>query len=200
MGCQHKIADKIRGQNGHYVLALKGNQGTLHDDVKTYLNDTQTLKNSPTYTQTDGGHGRIETRTCTVSDDIAWLRQRHPAWQSVKTIVRIDSSREIKGLVVNETRYFVSSLPPDPRKILLAVRAHWSIENALHWSLDMTFADDAGRTRKDHTPANLATFRHFALNLLQKHKPPRGSIAGFRKKIGWDNHILKNIISNAFVI
>lgn len=200
MGCQYKIADTIKGRHGEYVLALKGNQGTLHEDVKTFLSDKEVLNNSPTCTETDGGHGRIETRTCTVSDDVAWLRERHPAWQTLQTLVRLDSAREIGGCTVKETRYFLSSLPPDPQKILRAVRAHWAIENTLHWSLDMTFADDAGRTRKDHAPANLTTFRHFALNLLQKHKPKRGSIAGFRKKIGWDNAILRNIISNAFVI
>jgi predicted transposase YbfD/YdcC len=128
-----------------------------------YLNDTEVVKTSPTCTETDSGHGRIETRTCTVSSNIVWLRERHPAWKTVTTIVCIDSVREMNGLIVKETRYFLSSLPPDPHKILRAVRAHWGIENALHWSLDMTFADDSSRTRKDHAPANLATFRHFAL-------------------------------------
>ena len=91
MGCQHKIADVITGRKGQYILPLKGNQGTLHDDVKLFLEDPETRKNAATYTDVDAGHGRIETRTCTVTDDIDWLKARHPAWQSLHSIVRLES-------------------------------------------------------------------------------------------------------------
>ena len=89
MGCQHKIAEKILEKEGDYVLALKGNQGTLHDDIKTFFEDKDLLENCQTYTDTDAGHGRIETRTCVITDDIQWLKDRHPFWQSIHRLVSI---------------------------------------------------------------------------------------------------------------
>jgi predicted transposase YbfD/YdcC len=196
MGCQYKIAEKICAKNGHYVLALKGNQGALHEDIQLFFNDKALIKNAKTDTHTDGGHGRIETRTCTVIDDVEWLRRRHPLWQSLNAIVCIHSVREIKGAIVHETRYFITSLPADPKHLLQTIRSHWAIENSLHWSLDMTFLDDQNRTRKDNAPANIAVLRHIAINTLQRCKPPKQSLSSFRKQIGWNNTVLSKILDN----
>lgn len=176
MGCQHKIADKILLKEGHYVLALKGNQGTLHDNIKTFFDDGTLKKAGKFTTQTDAGHGRIETRTCTVTDDIQWLKDRHPLWQSIHSIVAIDSIVELENATVTETRFYITSLPPEPEKLLHAIRSHWAIENSLHWSLDMTFNNDYNRSRKDDAPANIM--------ILQQNKPKRASITGLRKTLG----------------
>ena len=195
MGCQHKIADQICAKKGHYILALKGNQGNLHEDIELFFKDKSMSPSIKTHAHTDGGHGRIETRVCSSSDDVAWLRQRHPFWHSLNAIACIHSSRDIAGIVVHETRYFVTSMPSDPAQLLHAIRSHWAIENSLHWSLDMTFLDDQNRTRKDHAPMNMAIIRHIALNILQKNRPKRRSVSGFRKLIGWNDSFLRTLLS-----
>lgn len=200
MGCQHKIADKILLKNGDYVLALKGNQGTLHDDIKSFFEDRVLQNQCQTCTQTDAGHGRIETRTCFVTDDIKWLQDRHPHWQSLHSIVAIHSTVEIAGVISTETRFYVTSLPPNPDKLLKAIRSHWAIENTLHWTLDMTFLNDQNRSRKDNAPANIMILQHIALNILQQNKPKRGSISGLRKTLGWNDRKLLNIIASSFKI
>ncbi len=135
MGCQYEIADQILKQEGQYIFSLKGNQGNLFDDVKTYLEDTHIFTNLASHQDVDKGHGRIETRTCWVSHDIAWLHERHPRWKSINSLIRIVAVRDIKGKVSCETRYYISSLQGMPVKILMAIRNHWAIENTLHWVL-----------------------------------------------------------------
>lgn len=194
MGCQHKIADTITTKKGEYILALKGNQETLNDDVRTFLEDPEVLKTAPTTSTTDADHGRIETRTCTVTDDVEWLKERHPQWSALRSIIRIDATTESKGKKTAETRYYISSLAASPQKTLAAVRSHWAIENSLHWTLDMTFKDDASRLRTDHAPANMATLRHIALNLIQKSKIPKKSIKTMRFKAALNDQLLERIL------
>ncbi len=118
MGCQWEIANKIVNRNGNYIFSLKGNQGNLQDDVKTYLEDKMVIEALQPFTHNDKGHGRIETRTCWTSQDVAWLHERHERWKTIKSIIRIDCLREIKGTSSKETRYYVSSLVSPPDKIL----------------------------------------------------------------------------------
>jgi predicted transposase YbfD/YdcC len=198
MGCQYSIADKIVALTGQYILSLKGNQGNLYDDVATYLSNEELLSSEDikSFKDHDKGHGRIETRQCWVTENVGWLRQRHPQWSSIVSIVRIDSKREIKGKVSEETRYYISSIEANPKKILTAVRGHWSIENNLHWVLDMSFGEDQSRIRKHNAPQVMAIIRHIALNLLQlmKSKMKRQSIKRLRKVAGWDDRTLSAIL------
>lgn len=200
MGCQYPIADKIVERGGQYIFSLKGNQGNLHDDVKTYLGDEAILKKLKPHKNYDKGHGRIETRTCWSTQNVGWLQERHPHWKSINSIIRVDSIREIKGKISSETRYYISSLTDTPEKVLSSIRSHWAIENSLHWVLDMSFGEDNSRIRKQNAPQVMAIIRHIALNLLQltKNQMKRQSIKRLRKMAGWSDPILSSILSQKF--
>lgn len=200
MGCQYKIADQIVHQEGDYIFALKGNQSTLNDDVRLYLND---VKNEATfsYDETyDKGHGRIERRECWVSYDVEWLKEQHPHWSTIQSLIRIKSTRELKGKSSSEIRWYISSLKKSAADTLPRVRSHWAIENNLHWVLDMSFGEDQSRIRKHNAPQNMAIVRHMALNLLQltKETMKRMSIKRLRKIAGWDDMTLSVILGQRF--
>lgn len=182
MGTQTDIAGKIVKGGADYVLALKGNQGALHEDVADWFADPGLAGISQVHATVDIGHGRIEERTIR-SADAAWLAQRHPGWAKLSSIVAATSRRTNKksGEISSETRLYISSLPPEPETHADAIRAHWSIENNLHWTLDVTFREDECRIRKDHAPQNLANIRRFALNML-KQDPSKISIKRKRLK------------------
>ena len=205
MGCQYAIANKIVDKGGDYIFSLKGNQGSLSEDVELFLN-TQVTKNAClTLTDYDKGHGRFETRICFVSNDTEWLHKEHKNWKTIQSIIRIDSTREIteRGTkkITQETRYHISSLKnPTPQVALRAIRDHWGVENTLHWTLDMSFNEDYSRIRKENAPHVMAMLRHMALNILQqgklqqkKHK--RQSIKGLRKMCAWDDDTLSEFVS-----
>jgi len=189
MGCQKKIAQQIKQQGGDHVFSLKGN---LHDDVKTFF--TSSLAPAVASVSHDGGHGRIETRSIRATADIAWLQARHD-WQGLQSIIAVTAKREIDNKATEETRYFISSLDADdPKRLERVVRAHWSIENNLHWALDIAFDEDSNRTRKGHSAANLAVIRHIALNLVKAEKTSKVGIKIKRLKAGWDNDYLLRVI------
>ena len=131
-----------------------------------------------------------------MSEDIDWLENRDD-WKGIKSIIMIESKREIKGIESIEKRFYISSLEANPQKILSVVRSHWGIENRLHWILDMSFGEDQSRIRKQNAPENMAVMRHCALNMIQKYKKKRQSIKGLRKQAGWNDLILKEILKNA---
>jgi predicted transposase YbfD/YdcC len=170
MGAQTKIAKAIRDKKADYILALKGNQGRLHDDVIRYFADEVLSKMCATHATTDSGHGRIDERLIRVTDDIGWLKELHPDWADLRSIVAVTSIRTHKktGLTSRETRFYITSLPPDPKLVLEAIRAHWGIENTLHWSLDVTFGEDKSRLRKDNAAINMAVIRKAAFNALKR--------------------------------
>ena len=194
MGCQYAIADQIIAKSGNYIFSLKGNQGSLSDDVELYFEDKdrEVLESHIDY---DKGHGRIETRKCWVNTDIQWLRETHPHWKSIKSIIKIESTREIKDKSSVENRYYISSLEEKSEKMLKNIRSHWAIENSLHWILDMSFSDDQSRIRKENAPHAIAIMRHIALNVLQLAKQDRQSINGLRKICGWNNSALDLVLS-----
>ncbi len=138
------------------------------DDVVSYFKDHDLKKQCKSLKDTDKGHGRLETRECFVCNDVEWLHDLHPKWHTIKSIVQIDATREIKGKITNESRHYISSLEATPEEILRAIRFHWGIENSLHWILDMSFNKDYSRIRKGNAPQIMAIMRHMALNLLQK--------------------------------
>ena len=164
------IAATIIRQKADYVLALKGNQNAIHDDVKRFFADPVLAAECQSHLTTDAGHGQIEERVCRATENIGWLRDLHPQWQNLHSIAAITSTRTSKktGETSTETRFYLSSLPCAPELILHATRSHWSIENKLHWVLDVTFREDVCRTRKDYAAANLSLVRKIVLNLLRQ--------------------------------
>ena len=197
MGCQRDIAAKIIEKNADYILALKGNQGTLREDIEVFVDEQKALKYKDTTTSThqtvDGDHGRIETRNYTVIGDVDWLQERHQ-WPGLKSVVVVESRREINGKITDETRFYITSLVLLASAVGPMIRAHWAIENSLHWVMDMVFRDDECRVRTDNAPANFATCRHIAYNLTRK-LPGKDSIRLRRKTAGWDDEYLAKIIA-----
>lgn len=195
MGCQYAVANKILKKGGQYIFSLKGNQASLSKDVELYF-QKESMQNATPFIDYDKGHGRIETRKCWVENNVQWLREMHKNWGSIQSIIRIQSTREIKEKITVEDRYYISSLPNEtPEKMLENIRSHWSIENSLHWVLDMSFFDDQSRIRKGNAPHAMAILRHVAYNLLQHIKRERQSIRMMRKMCGWDESFLETVIS-----
>jgi len=197
MGCQREIAKKVIDKKADYVLALKGNQGSLRDDVELFVAEQKangfkdtTVSRDQTV---DGDHGRIETRTTTVIHDVAWLQERHN-WPGLNGVVIVDSTREIDGKTEHETRFYVTSLLLLATQLGLIVRNHWAVENSLHWVMDMVFRDDECRVRTDHAPANFTTIKHMALNLLRR-APGKDSLRLRRKVAAWDDDFLASIVT-----
>jgi len=197
MGCQHKIAAKIIDKKADYVLALKGNQGSLHDDVALFVAEQKANGFKDTdisrHQTVDGEHGRIETRTTTVIHDIDWLQERHN-WPGLNGVVMIESLREIDGKAERETRLYLTSLALVAVQLGLIVRDHWAVENCLHWVLDMVFRDDECRVRTKNAPANFTTIKHMALNLL-RGAPGKDSLRLRRKIAAWDDDFLASIVT-----
>ena len=191
MGTQKAVAQAILNRKADYVLALKGNQSTLHDDVRLFFEDGKLAETCDTFATTDAGHGRIEERTCRATEDIAWLKERHPDWQGLCSIVAVTSMRTDKktGKTTSETRFYISSMPAKADALLAATRAHWSIENNLHWMLDVLFNEDACQTRKKNAALNLGIVRKTALGLL-KRQPTHLPIKRKIKKASCNNDFL----------
>jgi len=202
MGCQRDIAQKVLDKKADYILALKGNQGTLREDVELFADEQKANGFKDTkitqYETVDADHGRIETRTYTVIHNVAWLQERHK-WPGLKGVVMVESQREIPGpamsanTIERETRFYITSLIWGAAQIGPAIRAHWMIENGLHWVLDMNFRDDECRVRTDHAPANFTTIKHMALNLIRK-ATSKDSIRLRRKVAAWDDDFLASLI------
>jgi predicted transposase YbfD/YdcC len=197
MGCQRGIAQKIVDKKADYVLALKGNQGTLREDVEIFAaeqkaNGFHDTKISQDQT-VDGDHGRIETRAYTVFHDVTWLQERHD-WPGLKAVVMVESTREIADKIERETRFYITSLLWLAHLIGPVIRGHWAVENSLHWVMDMLFRDDECRVRTDHAPANFTTLKHMAHNLIRK-APGKDSLRLKRKVAAWDDDFLASLIA-----
>jgi predicted transposase YbfD/YdcC len=197
MGCQRDIAQTIIDKKADYILALKGNQGTLKDDVKLFVDEQKAVdfkdaKVSRDKT-VDGDHGRIETREVTVVHDVEWLRERHD-WPGLKSVVVVESTREVAGKIDREMRLYITSLVLLADQIGPMVRGHWMIENGLHWVLDMIFRDDECRVRTDNAPANFAIIKHIAYNLMRRAST-KDSMRLRRKVAAWDDEFLASLIA-----
>ncbi len=195
MHCQRQIAEQVVDQGGDYALRLKRNQGSLHDDVQLFLDDPATPVAQAA--QVNKGHGRIETRVASISDDIAWLQKWHD-WPGLQAVGKVTASRRSVGPdpadASEETRYYLLSQAFPPERCNDIVRSHWGIENRLHWVLDVTCNEDQARNRKGHGAENLALLRKLALNLARL-EPSKGSMRGKLKKAGWDNGFLITILT-----
>ncbi len=196
MGCQRDIAQKIIDKKADYVLALKGNQGSLREDVELFVAEQKAKDFADTNiskeTTIDADHGRIETRTTTVIHDVEWLQKLHN-WPGLKSVVMVESTREVAGKIEQETRFYITSLVMLASLLGPLIRSHWTIENNPHWILDTIFRDDECRVRTDHAPANFTTIKHMALNLLRR---PVGkqSLRAKRKAAGWDDDFLESLV------
>ena len=203
IGTQTKIAKLIVGAEADYILSVKENQGKLYQDITAlFAYDRQrNFQEAPyEYAKTVGkDHGRIEVRQCWSTSDPEYLesiRNRHN-WKGLKSIVMIESERIIAGKSSVEIRYFISSLASDAKRLLQAIRSHWGIENSLHWTLDIAFAEDQNRVRKDHAPENLAVIRHMALNLLKQETTAKGGIKAKRLQCAWSEDYLLKVLAGA---
>ena len=199
MGCQKEIARKIVEKEADYVLALKGNQGTLSDDVELFFAEQKACRFKDTkfsrHETLEKSHGRIETRSFTSIGDIDWLKARHD-WVGLKSIVMVESIREFaSGKIEQETRFYISSLAADAVRQGDAIRRHWGVESH-HWVMDMVFRDDECRIRRDNAPANFATIKHIASNLMRT-KADKHSMRAKRRLAARDDAYLASLISGA---
>lgn len=206
MGCQTEIASQIVGKEADYVLTLKANQGRLYEDASFFFAEarrTQFAGITHDYHKTvEKGHGRIECRECWALDPHMWPERFRTLadWAGLQAIACIRSERHIlaTGKTEVNTSYHITSLAPIAKSILTAKRSHWGIENTLHWSLDISFAEDGSRVRIGAAPANLATLRHIALNLLKHEKSAKASIKTKRLKCAWDDDYLLKVLQVSF--
>jgi predicted transposase YbfD/YdcC len=200
IGCQTDIARKVKEKGGDYVLSLKENQGTLHEDVTLFLDDARTREfagiEHDFFQETEKGHGRLETRRVWSTEQTEWLRKRHGDWSGLRSIAVVESSRQVRGEAAKvERRYFISSLPgSSARRLGLAVREHWGVENRLHWSLDVCFGEDQSRARIGNAAQNLSRVRRIALTLLKQDHTVKVGIKGKRLKAGWDEPYLLHVL------
>ena len=197
MGCQRDIAQKILDKKADYVLALKGNQGSLREDVEVFATEQKASGFKDTevtrHETVDGDHGRIETRAYTAFHDVAWLQERHD-WPGLKGVVMVESTREIGDKIERETRFYITSLVLLAHALGPIIRSHWAVENSLHWVMDMVFRDDECRIRTDHAPANFTTLKHMTHNLIRK-APGKDSLRLKRKVAAWDDDFLASLIA-----
>ena len=194
MGCQREIAAQIISKEADYMLAVKGNQGCLEEDIERSI---RYLKPSDQWQEDDFGHGRIENRRCMVYDTLSFI-DRKERWVGLKTIVKVESTRYMKstGKEEKETRFYISSLLPDAQTIGKAIRSHWGIENSLHWTLDVSFGEDKSRKRDGYSAQNFSIINRIALNLLKNEQSKKRSVKGKRLDAGWNNDYLLRILKN----
>jgi predicted transposase YbfD/YdcC len=198
MGCQKQIASRIRAKGAHYILALKKNQGTLYTDVHELFHqlrrDESPDETLDSYEMTDQGHGRHEIRRYWTTDTLDRVSTR-AQWSDLQAVGMVESERTLEGETTVESRYYILSLPSNAQTFGNAVRAHWGIENSVHWVLDVTFREDESRIRMGHGPENFAILRHIALNLLREETSFKGSIKTKRLKCGWNDAYLSKVLN-----
>jgi predicted transposase YbfD/YdcC len=203
MGCQAAIAGQIVEQGGDYVLALKDNHPALRERVRLAFADARRaagtalpLADVAPAVAHDRAHGRAETRRCLAIGDPASLAYVDPKgrWPGLESLVLIESTRRVGDTVTTEDRYYLASLPPDAARLARVIRAHWGIENRVHWVLDVAFREDHCRVRDGHAPENLAILRHFALNLLRRDRSARGGVATKRLRAALNHRYLRSLL------
>lgn len=202
LNTQTAIAQQIVDAQADYIMAVKGNQGTLYDDIQLLFDlfeeDGYEQVNYQTARSINQGHGREEYRQLWVvaeADYCQYLRAVDK-WAGLQTLIKLVSVRYVPSIDTMETktRYFISSWQASASQFLQAIRDHWQIENGLHWVLDVTFREDDSRLRKDHAPSNMALLRHIAVNLLKQEKSAKVGINTKRKRAGWDNEYLETLV------
>ena len=203
-GCQKKIVEDIVARGGNYVIALKGNQGTLYSEAENFFSQAREVGHEDmgcfVEKTVEKGHDRLETREVVVSQDLEWLEAKTD-WAKLKTVIEVTATREIQGKIAQEKRYYIASLDLTPKRGGDLVRGHWGIENHLHWSLDVVFKEDDCIVNVGHAPENLALFRRIAHSLIQTDIGGTKGVAEKRRQAGWDDtymlHLLGVLIKHA---
>jgi predicted transposase YbfD/YdcC len=195
MGCQRDIVKKIKEKEGDYVIAVKGHQKDLRENIQHYLDyeiDEKKAKNCDYYETIEKGHGRIEERRYYISDRIDWLPNKG-LWTGLTTIGCVESCWTIKGKQAKERRYYICSIASDAKRFGPAVRSHWAVENNVHWVMDVIFNEDGALQASANAPENMASLRRLALNLLSLHKSQKSKK---RKRVlaAMDNNFLQEIM------
>jgi predicted transposase YbfD/YdcC len=197
LGCQTAIVEKVVQQGADYVIACKGNQGFLHEDIvalfRAELQQPLELSRLSYHKTVEERHGRRETREYWSTDQLETLRTSE-RWKGLHSVAMVRSERQTASGTSEETRYYISSLPKDARKAAHAIRAHWSIENQLHWVLDVVLHEDESRTRVDNSAQNLAIVRHITLNMLRQETSLKKSLRQKRLRAGWDDDYMLRVI------
>jgi predicted transposase YbfD/YdcC len=198
MGCQTDIAAKVIEKGGDYVLALKGNQGALCDEVRNYFEQADAISfegvDHDTVSSIAGGHGREEKREIYVTGDIEWLPQKG-CWPKLQSIVMVKSARQVSGKAkTSENRFYISSLPPLAAEMGETIRAHWGIENQAHWILDVAFREDEQNANAGNIAENMSMIRRIVLNLIKQEKTAKFGVEIKRQMCGWDNEYLLKVI------
>lgn len=198
MGCQRAIAAQIKARQGDYVFALKGNQSQLHEDVVAYFDYAQRRQfaglESDYHETIEKGHGRVEVRRYWTITSLDGLEGKDK-WAGLNLIGKVESERHVDGQISRETRYYIASLENNAQRFAHAVRGHWSIENTLHWSLDVTFREDDSRLRQGEAAENFALVRHMALSLLQQEQSLKVGIAAKRFNAALDPDYLIKVLT-----
>ena len=200
MGCQKEIAKAIVNKGADYLLAIKDNQPTLHREVREYFDayraDTLVDASMTLYEEADKGHGRLEIRRCFTTTTVNWFEDVKE-WSGLKSICMIESERTIKGKTSIETRCYISSLPrPHPSKVLAATRAHWGVENRLHWCLDVTFGEDQANIRLRTMAENFSVIRRIAMNTLRRMPSFNGNLAQTGRRAAFNHEIRENLLNS----
>jgi predicted transposase YbfD/YdcC len=198
MGTQKEIATQMIAQGGDYVLALKGNHGNLFEDVQqlfawAQLQAFKDIKHDFDETL-EAGHGRIEKRRCGTLGQVEGLIDADK-WAQLASVTMVESLRQCNGATTREVRYYISSLPPDAKRLAESIRTHWSIENPLHWVLDVAFREDECRIRTGHAPENFTVLRHLAVSALNQEKTAKVGIKNKRLRAGWDDDYLLRVLA-----
>jgi predicted transposase YbfD/YdcC len=194
MGTQTDIADKIIENKADYILAVKENQPQLLERIKDEFRFSRDIE---TNTDVDLGHGRIETRTCSVISDFQFIEDNNK-WNKLQQIIKIESIREFKNSdkqPEKATRYYIASLVDTAVNYQKNIRSHWGVENKLHWTLDVAFSEDASRKRNNNAAQNYSILLKIALNLLRNEKTEKQGIAGKRLKAGWNEDYLLKVLN-----
>lgn len=194
MGCQKSIAKQIVKKKASYILAVKGNQKELEENIKASV---KLIDPNEQWEETDSGHGRVETRTCRIYKNLSLIR-REWDWEDLQAIVEIESHRHHKsnGKQEKETRYYITNLQETAQTIGKSIRNHWGIENSLHWALDVSFGEDASRKREGNAAENYSRILRIALNLLKNDGNKKRSLKGKRLDAGWNNDYLLRLLKN----
>lgn len=196
-GCQKHIAKQICDKDGDYVLALKGNQKKLYAEAENFFQQAIILQPQECgcdyYKNEEYSRGRLELREVWTTGDIDWLPQKRD-WHELKTLVCLKSTRTEKGKQTVEYRFYISSLESDAHKLAQAVRSHWSIENKLHWQLDVSYGEDGCKIRKGNGAENFSVIRRATLNMLKADKKTKVGIKNKRSKAGWDRNYLLGVL------
>ena len=203
ISCQKTIAETCISQEADYLLAVKGNQKTLHNDIQARVkehwgNNPEEPVSDTFFEHENKGHGRHEYRGCWVFDDISALSTADE-WAGIKQFGVVQSDRTIDGKATTALRFYISSKVMTAEEMLNATRQHWEVENNLHWMLDVAFDEDACQTKDEYAAENLSTLRRIALNILKADVTSKRSIKTKRKKAGWSNRYLAQLLKTFIV-